>query len=244
MDRLHQSGSSKLLLPRDQAPDKTAVLLNTAGGVTGGDRFDIEAEATPSAALTLATQTAERAYRAQPGTVGRISTRLIAASGATVHWLPQETILFEGCALSRRLEIDLAADARLIAVEPVILGRAAMGETVRDARFSDQWRVRREGQLIYADALRMTGDIATQTASPATLNGHRAFASILYAAPDAGRHLTALRELLPETAGASLIRDGVLAVRLTAPDGLTLRRSLIPALEHLRGHPLPTVWKM
>ena len=244
LDRLRQQGSSKLLLPRDQAPDRTAVLLNTAGGVTGGDQFDIRAEAGPDTALTLTTQTAERAYRAQPGSVGWVSTHLMGAAGATVHWLPQETILFDGCALSRHLTVDLAEDTTFLAVEPVILGRAAMGETVHDARFTDQWRVRRNGHLIYADALRLHGDIAAQTASPATLNGHRAFASILYAAPDAERHLTPLRALLPDTGGASLIRPGVLAARLTAPDGMTLRRSLIPALEALRGHPLPTVWKM
>lgn len=252
LERLHQAGSSKLLLPRDQAPDRTAVLLNTAGGVTGGDRFRTEATAAEGASLTLATQTAERAYRAQPDEIGQIHTKLVAAPGATIHWLPQETILFDHAALSRRLDVDLAADASLLAVEPVILGRAAMGETVRTARFSDQWRVRRAGRLVYADALRLHGDPEALTGGAATLGGQRAFASILYVGHDADTRLTTLRATLratlaaplAATGGASLIREGVLAARLTAPDGLSLRRALIPALELLRGHPLPTVWKM
>ncbi|MFK7943411.1 MAG: urease accessory protein UreD [Paracoccaceae bacterium] len=244
LDRLHQAGSAKLLLPRDQAPDRTAVLLNTAGGVTGGDRFRVEVAVAQDAALTLTSQTAERAYRAQPDQTGEIRTQLNAGAGATIHWLPQETILFNHGALARRLDVDLAEDANLLAVEPVILGRAAMGETVHNARFSDQWRVRRQGRLIYADNLRLHGNVAAMTEGSATLGGHRAFASILFATIDAERHLAPLRTMLPETAGASLIRPGVLAARLTASDGLTLRRTLIPVLEMLRGYPMPTVWKM
>ena len=244
LDRLHQAGSSKVLLPRDHAPDKTGVLLNTAGGLTGGDRFSTTVEAAEGTALTLATQTAERAYRAQPGEQAQVSTRISGARGATIHWLPQETILFDRCALSRSLTVDLGDDATFLAVEPVILGRTAMGETVQRAQFSDQWRVRRAGRLIYADALRLHGDLSATTASAATLGGHLAFASVLYAGPDAERYLTPLRALLPETGGASLIQEGVLTARLTAPDGRILRHTLIPALELLRGHPMPTVWKM
>lgn len=244
LDRLYQKGSAKALLPRTFETGLTAVLLNTSGGVTGGDRFAYAADAQAGTHLTLTTQAAERAYRALPGHTGQIETRLTAHQGARLDWLPQETILFDGAALNRRFDVDLAADATLLAVESFILGRAAMGETVHDLRLSDQWRVRRDSTLVYADALRMHGDADAIARRAGTLGGHRAFATILFTGPDADRHLAPLRSRIGATGGASLIRDGVLAARLTAADGFHLRKALIPALEHLRGTPLPRPWSI
>lgn len=244
LDRLRQSGSSKALLPRGDGDGLTAVLLNTAGGVTGGDHFRTSVEAGVGTQVTLTTQASERGYRALPGQMGSIESRLRLGTGAKLHWLPQETILYDGAALSRRLEADLTEDASFLAVESFILGRAAHDETVRDLRLSDHWRVRRNGKVIYADALRIQGDPSAITTERATLGGHRAFASILLAAPDADVHLTMLRSILSDTGGASLIRNGILAARLTAPDGFSLRKTLIPALEFLRGAKLPRPWSI
>lgn len=243
LERLHQSGSAKALLPRVWTPGLTAVLLNTAGGVTGGDRFKTDVTAKAGTDLTLTTQAAERLYRAVPGTTGTIDTHLRVESGATLRWLPQETIAFDGAALDRRLTIDMAADARVLAVEPLILGRAAMGETIRTLTLRDRWTVRRDGELIYADTLRLDGDIVATTGNRATLAGHLACASAILAAPDAERNLDPVRALLPATGGASLIRDGLLAIRLVAPTGQAMRRHLMPILEYLGGS-LPQVWKM
>ena len=235
--RLRQQGSAKALLPRGEGFD--IVLLNTAGGITGGDRFDWTAEAGPGTKITLTTQAAERAYRAQPGQTGHSRSRLSAGPGARIDWLPQETILFDRSALARSLDADLAEDATLLAAEAVILGRSAMGERLSRFRFADQWRIRRGGRLIYADALRLS---ETALAGPAALAGHRALASLMLAGPGAGRLLAPLRACLPQTAGASLITRDVLAARILAPDGFTLRRALIPALELLRAASLPKPW--
>lgn len=244
---LRHQGSAKALLPRHDGPDLQAVLLNTAGGITGGDRFTWTAEARASTHLTVTTQAAERGYRAASGT-GRVTTRLTLGDGARLHWLPQETILFDGASLTRRLEVDMAADATLLAVEPVIFGRQAMGETVRELSFREDWRIRRAGRLVYADALRIAGDATEILSGPATLQGHRAMASLILIGPEAEAALPRLRALLPgtdsATGGASLIRDGVLAARLAASDGFTLRRWLIPILESLGGARLPTPWRI
>lgn len=246
--KLYQAGSAKALFPRnhqDMAGGAlTAVLLNTAGGITGGDRFAWAARADGGAHLTLSTQTAERAYRALPGETGQVTTRLTAAAGATLHWLPQETILYDRAALIRRLDVDLAPDATLLAVEPIVFGRHAMGETLGALRFADHWRVRRGGQLVYADSLRLDGDAAATLARPGTLDGAGAMASLLLVSPDAERLLDRLRELLPASAGASCPRAGLLTARILAPSGFDLRRHLIPMLELLRGGPLPQVWKI
>jgi len=241
--RLFQDGCAKIRLPRDaQARDLEAVLINTAGGVTGGDRLDWRAEAGADAQLTLTTQACEKVYRAVDGEA-RIEVALTAAEGARIDWLPQETILFDRGALARRLDVDLAADARLLAVEAVVLGRTAMDETVRQGALHDRWRIRREGRLIFADDLRLEGPIAELAARAPLLAGARAFASLLLVADDAARLLDPLRAAIGPLGGASAF-EGKLFARIAAPDGFSLRRVLLPAIEALRdGRPLPRVWR-
>jgi urease accessory protein len=239
---LRHAGSAKALFPRGDHARLEATLINTTGGIAGGDEFSYAGTAGEGAWLGLTTQAAERAYRARGSEIGRMTVRLAAGTGGRIDWLPQETILFDGAALDRRLEADLAADAVLLAVEAVVFGRAAMGECLARIRFTDQWRVRREGRLIYADALRIRD--ADALARPALLGGAGAMASVLLASPRADAMLGSVRRLLPEDAGASMVRPGVLAVRVLAPDGLALRRVLTPVLETLRPAPLPSMWRM
>ncbi|MBY8974617.1 urease accessory protein UreD [Rhodobacteraceae bacterium NNCM2] len=241
---LRQQGSAKAFFPRHPGDACEGVLLNTAGGITGGDRFTYAANADDGAWLSLSTQAAERAYRAEAGETGHMDVSLTLGAGARIDWLPQETILYDGASLARRLDVSMAPGSRLLAVEPIVFGRRAMGERVRDLCFTDQWRVRRGGVLVYADALRLVGDAEAQLARAAIGAGAGAMASLVYIAPDAEARLAPLRALLPESGGASLIREGVLAARLLAPDGRLLRDALIPMLEALRGDSLPKVWTM
>lgn len=244
LDRLHQDGCAKIRLPRDAtAAGLEAVLINTAGGLTGGDRLAWSAEAAAGTRLTLTTQACEKLYRAEAGRA-EVETRLTVGAGARLDWLPQETILFDGAALARRLDAELAPDATLLAVEAVILGRTAMAETVRHGEVRDRWRIRREGRLVFADDLALAGPIAATAALPPLLGGARAFASLLLVAEDAPRFLAPLRAAIAGAGGASAF-DGKLFCRLVAPDGLALRRALIPALAVLRdGQPCPRVWRL
>ncbi|KIN61794.1 Urease accessory protein UreD [Sulfitobacter noctilucae] len=239
---MRQAGSLKLVFPRPATHALDAVIVNTAGGVTGGDRFSLTATAQAGTALHLTTQAAERAYRAEPGEPGRITTRLAAEAGASVHWLPQETILFQGANLERRLSVDLAADARLLLCEPLVFGRRAMGETLNTARFNDRIEVRRNGQLHVLDATRMSGDIAAHLARRDIANGAAALAFVLYIAPDAEAHLAPVRALLGPNSGASLLHPDTLVIRALAEDSFVLRQSLIPVLTQLSGGPLPRPW--
>jgi len=246
---LRQSGSSKLIFPDTHRPDLEAVLVNTAGGITGGDRFDVQIGVTAGASLTVTTQAAERAYRAQTGEIAQVTTRLSVAAQARLHWLPQELILFERCALSRRLEIDLEPGAQLLMVEPVVLGRAAMGETLHDVQFRDRIRINRANAPIYIDGVDLRGDAAAQMARPATGGGAGAMASVVLASPDARGALAAVRPLLPQTlmresGGASLLAPDLLVIRLLAADSYLLRRSLLPLLDHLSRNTLPLSWRL
>jgi urease accessory protein len=241
--RLYQDGCAMIRLPRDaRAEGLEAVLINTAGGMTGGDRLAWRAEAAAGARLTLTTQACEKIYRAE-GAEACAEAHLVVGPQAQLDWLPQETILFDGGRLSRRLQAELAPGARLLVLEAVILGRAAMGETVRTGALSDRWRIRREGRLVFADDLRLQGAVAETGAAAPTLAGARAFASLLLVDDAAGRFLEPLRGALGRRGGASAF-DGKLFARIAAPDGFSLRQALIPALEILRGGAaLPRLWR-
>ena len=242
--RLYQDGCGKILLPVDRAARSLeAVAINTSGGLTGGDRLVWRAAAKAGASLTMTTQACEKVYRARDGQAA-VTVELAVGTGARIDWLPQETILFDGAALARTLEADLAADATLLVVEAMVLGRTAMGESVRRGALRDRWRIRREGRLVFADDLRFEGPVAQVAALAPTLAGGKAFASLLLLAEDAGRLLGPLRAAIGTAGGASAF-DGKLFARIVASDGLGLRRALLPAIAALRdGAPAPRVWRL
>lgn len=221
-----------------------AVLLNTSGGLTGGDKFDTEIVAGAGSRLTITTQAAERAYRSNDSRPARVRTAIDVHTSARVNWLPQETIVFDGAHVERSLDVSLSADAEFLLVEPMIFGRTAMGETIHDAQITDRITLRRDNRLLFADRISLSGDVQAHLDRPTIANGNRAMAALLYAAPDADRHLAPLRYLLPDTCGVSLIRDGLIFARLLAEDGHALRQTLIPALRHLRGADLPRTWML
>jgi len=240
----YQSGSAKVRLPR-ATPSRVmeAVLLNTAGGVTGGDHLVYEVEAESGSRAAVSTQAAERIYRRVAGEA-RIETRLTVGRRARLDWLPQETIVFDRSALSRRLDADVAADGTLLAVEAIILGRKAMGETAPNVLIDDRWRVRRAGRLVFADGFRIDGNAETIMSGGATGAGAMAFATVILLAPDAEGHLEAAREALancPGEGGASAW-NGLLVARLTGATGDAMRSGLVSLIERLRGCAMPRVW--
>jgi urease accessory protein len=247
LDGLHQSGSMRVLFPRPASPP-TAMLLNTAGGITGGDRFSVSATAGQGACLTVTTQAAERAYRAPPGPPGELLNEISVEDRARLDWLPQETILFEGCDLTRSLDVTLANTAEALIVEPLIFGRAAHGERLHNARFSERVRIRQGGRVIYADGMRLAGDIAAQMAAPAMGAEAGALVTLILASPSAPRWLEPLRAHIAATpqvrAGASCLTEQLLLMRALAHDGFELRRLLLPVLDDLTGGALPICWRL
>lgn len=240
----YQEAGFRLRRPRVEpglAPE--IVLINTAGGVTGGDRFALSVKAGTGTAAVLTTQAAEKVYRSSGG-FGQIDTTIAIEAGAQLDWLPQETILFDGGALERSLTVEMAPDARFIAVESLVFGRHARGETVTAGYVFDRWRVRRAGRLVYAEGLRFDGAVARALQARAAGGGATAAASLLMVSPQAEATLDAVRDRLAKDetvqAGASAF-DGLLTVRLLASDAYALRRTLVGVLETLRG-PLPRVW--
>lgn len=239
---LFQEGCAKIRLPHTHDPSLQAVLINTAGGLTGGDDVRWEAGAAPGARMVFTTQACERVYRSL-GDDARVATHVRVAAGAHVDWLPQETILFEGARLHRSLDVDLEEGASLFALEAILLGREAMGEAARNARLRDDWRIRRNGRLIHAEATRLNADPLERDAL-SLLDGKLAFATLLYVGADAERKLDLARPLLGSEAGASLVGER-LVVRALAASGLALRRTIAPIIAELSGAgALPRLWHM
>jgi urease accessory protein len=245
LDELRQVGCLKARFPRRIVSGwMDIVMLNTGGGVAGGDRLDVAIGLGADTQATIAAQAAERFYRALAADASsRVRTRLTVQAGASLEWLPQETILFDRCALDRRLEVDIAPDACFLGVETVVFGRAAMGERVRQGWLRDLIRVRRGDQLLLHDAIRLDGEIDASLQRAAIGGGANVVATVVYVAPDAGDKLNAVRTAMgPAEAGAS-VWNGMLIARILGTGSASVRRTVIAALDVLRdARPLPRVW--
>ena len=251
--RLYQQGACKIRLPKPLADDAIdAILINTSGGLTGGDRLRWSIELEPRTRAVVTTQACEKYYRSIGGTVD-VGTHIGLGDDTALAWVPQESILFDGSSLTRRLDADIAENARFLAVESVIFGRRAMGETVRRAFLSDRWRVRRNGRLLHAEDLKLSGDIDTLLNRASVAGGATAIATVLVTFPDCGELLPSLRNLLDSSSGASHVKTGAgdkIVVRIAAPTGFLLRRRLIPILDLScravagRNQQLPKIWTM
>jgi len=239
---LFQEGCAKIRLPHTHDPSLQAVLINTAGGLTGGDDVNWDIKAAPGARMVMTTQACERVYRSL-GDDAVVRTRIEVAAGAHLDWLPQETILFEGGRLDRCLEVDLAPDASFFAIEAILLGREAMGEAARGAHLRDNWRIRRNGRLMHAEATKLGGEDRERDAI-ALLNGANAFATLLYVGADAELKLDKVRSCLSGDAAASAFGEKLI-IRAMAPSGLALRRIIAPIIADLSGAgTLPRLWHL
>jgi len=225
----------------------TAIVLNTAGGIAGGDSLRQSFRWESGARAVVTTQAAEKVYRKLAGLPAATSdTMLHVGPGAYAEWLPQEAILFNDSHLRREARVLLDAQASFLGVEAVIFGRAAMGEAVRVGSLTDRMRIWRDGRLVYADALQLGGEVDQLLHRAAIGSGMRAMAVIVHCAPGAPALLEALRASLAGAKGraAASAWNGLLAVRLLAPDGESLRHDIAAALAVLRkGRPLPRVWR-
>jgi len=240
--RVHEHGSLRVRFPNGDGKQLDAVLVNTAGGIAGGDRFGVDVAVGEGARLSVTTTAAEKIYRSL-GPEAALDVTLDVAAGGTLHWLPQETILFDDVALRRTIEVDLAADATLLLAEAVVFGRSAMGETVTNGHFFDRWRVRRGGRLIFAEAARLDGAIARHLADTAVAAGGVAIATVLLT-PGTDASVAAVRALADSFAGEVGISafNGMVVARLCARDGATLRHDLSAVLSTLAGGALPRLW--
>ncbi|QND51924.1 urease accessory protein UreD [Phyllobacterium sp. 628] len=240
---LYQEGCAKIRLPDRDDASLEAVLINTSGGLTGGDEMRWQIDALNNCHAQVTTQACERIYKASAG-VADVTTNLSVGENASLSWLPQETILFEQSALKRTLTINLAATSRALIVEPVVFGRKAMGEDVQTCLFRDRWRVYRQEKLVHAEDFAIGPDTASMLVRPALLGGMRTMVTILLLDSDSERYLERARKIIGEKGGAS-VWSGKLLARLVDDDAYSLRKRLIPLIDLLNEKAgVPKVWSI
>jgi urease accessory protein len=239
---LHESGSLRVRFPSPEAEGLSAVFVNTAGGVAGGDRFDIDIAAGEGSRLTLTTAAAEKIYRAE-SSPAQLHISLKAAAGSHLGWLPQETILFDRARAWRRIDIDLAESASLLLCEIVVFGRAAMGERMLRGEFVDRWRIRRGGRLVFAETIRLDGDIGSKLANPAIAKGGVAIGTALIVPGDEAlvERIRTLSESFGGEVGISAW-NGFAMARFCAQDAARLRADMMAVLGRASGSALPRLW--
>ena len=204
-----------------------AVFVNTAGGVAGGDRLESAVTALAGASIAVTSQAAEKVYRAlnEPAC---ISTKLKACEAAKLAWLPQETIVFNWARLSRRTEVELSSGAELLALEWLVLGRAAHGEEMIGGHITDRWLVKKDGRLVWADSFRAANDTFPQLHRKALLSNCRAIGTLIYFGPYMDKRLELFRDIAPslqcDCAATSV--GGLIVVRFAAKVSSDLRLAL------------------
>jgi urease accessory protein len=239
---LHESGSLRVRFPSPEGEGLSGVFVNTAGGIAGGDRFEIDITAGEGARLTLTTAAAEKVYRAT-GPAAGLDIALKAEAGAHLAWLPQETILFDRARIARRIDIDLADNASLLLCEIVVFGRAAMGEKMLHGEFIDRWRLRRAGKLVFAETIRLDGDIGAKLSQPAIAKGGVAIGTALIV-PGDEVVVERIREVSESFGGEVGISawNGFAMVRFCAQDAARLRADMMTVLGRASGVALPRLW--
>lgn len=244
INRLYQEGCAKIRLPKSyHGTALEAVMINTSGGVTGGDRMQWSFAAAKNTHLMLTTQACEKVYKSSGG-VAASKVTLNAGAGARLAWLPQETIVFDQAGFSRSITADIATDAEALFLEPIVLGRRSMGEVVKSANLRDRWRISQAGQLIHAEDFCIEGPIAKIVSERAVTAGKTAFATLLFVSPHADRFLNETRQLIGANGGVSCW-NGKLLARVIAEDSFELRKILLPVASLMNfGADLPKVWSL
>lgn len=246
-NRVREEGASRIRFPRERLNRLDAILVNVAGGVTGGDRYSVHVDAGAGTRTAISTVAAEKIYRSAAD-VAHIDVSLRLEGDARLAWLPQETIIFDRARLARRIEVDMAPESRLTFCEATYLGRTAMGEAISQIDWREAWTLRRGGRRIFADRLRLQGDATRTLARQATGRGARAIATLIHVAPDAENFCEPLREKLQagqtDRCEAAVSHfNGMLIVRFLAAHGHDLRLRLVDCLSALPNADVPRSWQ-
>ncbi|HYT23231.1 MAG TPA: urease accessory protein UreD, partial [Candidatus Polarisedimenticolia bacterium] len=215
---VYQRSPIRVLFPRTAGTQvQEAVLVNTSGGIAGGDRLESSVTAMDNASIAITTQAAEKVYRAINESA-HITTILSARDEAKLAWLPQETIVFNRARVCRRTRIDVSSGSELLALEWLVLGRAARGEKISAGNIVDSWRVSKNGRLVWADSYRATDDVCPHLSRKALLWDSTALATLLYFGPDLEERLQFVRDLASslECQCAATLVGGVMVVRFAA----------------------------
>ena len=244
VSRMYQSGSAKLMLPKTYSDMMEAVILNTSGGMTDGDIFNIDVQA-KECPLVMTTQTAERVYRSGGTKPAKVKINLSVSNTADLHWLPQETILFNDSKFERTLTVNLSSCSNFLGAETIVLGREAMGENICDCELIDNWRVFRDGNLFHAESFRLSNEVNKIITAPAGCNDARLLSTILYIGNNIDQVADRVANLIKQSSSdcAASSWKNRLVIRLVSAHSASARKDIERLLLTIRQQPLPRVWQ-
>jgi urease accessory protein len=221
------------------------IIVHPPGGIAGGDRLDISATVGANAWAQLTSPGAAKWYRASGPAFQHL--RLRVEAGATLEWLPQETIVYAAAQAELTTDIDLLGDAKLLYWDIVALGRPASGERFDAGHFQAQLNIRRDGQLLWHERQRVVGDDGLLD-SPIGLDGKPVFATLLISGEIDNDLLERCRNLVTPVRGDLTQLPGLLVARCLASEALHARAWLIELWRLLRPELLgraavpPRIW--
>ncbi|VVN82685.1 urease accessory protein UreD [Pseudomonas fluorescens] len=207
------------------------IIVHPPGGIAGGDRLDISASVGPDAWAQITSPGAAKWYRAAGPAYQQLTLKV--ASGATLEWLPQETIIFSAAQAELSTCIELEGDARLFYWDVVALGRPASGECFDLGYFQAQLDIRRDGRLLWHERQRIVGGDGLLD-SPIGLDGQPVFATLLVTGEIDSDLLEKCRSLTNEVRGDLTQLPGLLVARCLASEALLARGWLIDVWRLLR----------
>ncbi|WP_191485864.1 urease accessory protein UreD [Pseudomonas sp. FEN] len=207
------------------------IIVHPPGGIAGGDRLAIRAHVERDAWAQLTSPGAAKWYRAAGPAYQSLDLKI--AAGATLEWLPQETIVFSAAQAELRTAIELEGDARLFYWDMVALGRPASGERFDLGHFQSRLDIRRDGQLLWHERQRILGNDDLLD-SPIGLDGQPVFASLLATGEIDSDLLERCRSLPTRVRGDLSQLPGLLVARCLAGEALHARAWLIELWRLLR----------
>ncbi len=250
LSHLHHIWPCRILLPAPPTDGRIeAVIANSGGGVVGGDRMQVKIEAGQGSAVTVTSQAAEKVYRSPTAVVSEMSTDVSVASEARLEWVPHETILFEGARLRRQARLDLSKSAMALCADVIVFGRRARGEGFVEGMLHDEWRVYRDGCLVWADILHLESGLSGSLTNRFSFGNAAAIALVVCQTSNPEAVRDTARRLLGENPDCGFtVVNGLAIGRFVYEDAVRLRRSISELWLGLRplvggSGALPRVWE-
>ena len=207
------------------------IIVHPPGGIAGGDQLNISASVGEQAWAQLTSPGAAKWYRANGPAYQQLTLQV--AAGATLEWLPQESIVYSGAQAQLETRIELQGDARLCYWDMVALGRPASGERFDSGEFRSRLEIHRDGQLLWHERQRIAGNDGLLD-SPIGLGGQPVFATLLITGDIDAELLERCRELPSAVRGDLTQLPGLLVARCLADQALHARAWLIALWQQLR----------